>query len=364
MMNHSPKKHVVFLALAMIIVTVACSLLFPSPQNESSIPTSTQITSQAQPSDFQPTQGNLQTPVGETDASPITFEIYEYKEGLTPGDHFVRQGDGWKPYHIKFTVVANNTVSGQPILNIGQYGIGNLGPNTPDANDPYILTTEGYTYGNTSETFDTFDFGFPDPVITNLFLFVGIPLSGNRSGRLGGGNVTYYEANFSVPEKLTPEKLVIPNLGYSVDLPPLGTENFSEISIQTDQIVNFPATVAVDPNIDIKVSNFVGGDTYITIDYEITNKNIAENEYGFRYVALVDSYGYMSRQEMMLESYSECRDIQMILEADVIYVGPGQSKTGVLCFKKNTDYHSSFYVLYFSHLGSAGPDNKAILIKP
>lgn len=362
-MSRSVKTHhVVFLAMLTIAITIACSFLSSGSQQESDNETdSTQTTSQEESSNIEPTQQSSQ-PSGETSDSIVSFEIYEYKEGLTPGDHFVKQGDGWKPYHAKFRVVANGTFSGQYILDIGKYNMANIGLDTNDANDPYIVTEEGYTYGNTLETFDTIDLGFP-LVSTQLDLFSGIPMSGNRALN---GSLIFYEVNFSVPEKLTPKTLVVPALDYSVDLPPLNTDNFSEISIQTEQIVNFPATIAIDPNVDIKVSNFLEDDTYITVDYEVTNKNIAEDEYGFFYAALIDSYGFASRQLLKVfgQSYSECNDIGLALSFDNITVGPGQTKTGLLCFKKNTNYTSSFYVLYFSFGGTAGSDNKAILIKP
>jgi len=303
----------------------------------------------------QPVIEPTSTAVGGGEISPISFEIYEYKEGFTEGDHLVQEGAGWKSYHAKFRIVANQPVSGQYIINLINMKIGAINIDI----DPYVVTKEGYNYGDTLDT--AFTINFDIPIIGQLDLFHGIPVGSSRS--YISGNVREYVVNFSVPEKLTPEKIVIPTLDDSVILPPLGTEDTSEISLQTNQIVDFPATVPVDPKINVKVSNFQQDENYIRIDYEIINTDIASNQAGFYYAALVDSHGFASRQIVdVWQPLSECPGEFVVY--DNIVVGPGQTKTGKLCFSKNTGYQSSFYVLYFSDTGTAGPDNKAILIKP
>lgn len=352
------KRNSLILILVVLFSVSACSFSSSNSQDEStdnSSTTSESIEPNQQQGDSQPIEV---TPTTDNEP-PVLVEIYEYKEGWTSSDQFLQSGDGWKPYHAKFRVILNTRPSGQNILDFSNLQLGQILDTDKQA---YIITTEGYSYGNTTDTDYTVDIDVP-LIATQLDLFQGVPVGFTRS--LNDGSILDFAVNFSIPEKLTPQKLVIPSLlNYTVDLPPLGTENFTEIKITTDQIVNFPAEIKFNDNITVKVSNFNQDDTYITIDYEIINNNIANNQSAFSFAGLVDSYGFISRE--IAGVYSECET--MAIKYEDINLGPGQSKTGTLCFKKNTNYQSSFYVLYFSaidygvHYG--GIDNKAILIKP
>lgn len=350
------KRNGLVLILAVLFLVSACSFSSSNSQDESTdntSATSESIQPNQQQGDSQPIEV---TPTADT-TPPVSVEIYEYKEGWTSSDQFLQSGDGWKPYHAKFRVVLNIRPSGQNIADFNSLQL-----NQSDTEkQAYIMTAEGYSYGNTTDTAFTVDMSVP-LIVTQLDLFHGVPIGFTRS--LNDGSILDFSVNFSIPEKLTPQKLVIPTLNYTVDLPPLGTDDLTEIKLATDQIVNFPAEIKFDDSITVKVSNFNQDDTYITIDYEIINNNIANNQSAFSYAGLIDSYGFVSRE--IAGVYSECENTAIKYED--INLGPGQSKTGTLCFKKNTNYQSSFYVLYFSTSGYGihygGVDNKSILIKP
>lgn len=326
------KKHAALFGFLTICITLACSVFSPKTQSQPNGTAPTAITESEQ----------------QNSESPIILDIYEFKEGFLQSDTLIPSGNGWKPYHVRFNISANTSIANLGFLDQHQEGNG-------FANYPHIVTTDGHTYGNTSETL--FNMSVYAPPL-GTYGFPGIPLN-SYIGPISG-NYRTVGIDFSVPEKLTPQKLVFPFLGYSIDLPPLGTEKSSEISIKTNQIIDFPGNVAVDPNINIEVSDFIKTDSEITINYQIINNNVAENQWGFYYVALVDSYGFFSKE--VVGTSSECKT--MYLSNEDVIVGPGQTKTGTLCFRKNPENNPSFYILYFTDNQTAGPDNKAILIKP
>lgn len=342
------KKHIVVIMVIAISIILACGSA--TPQNESTSSGETLSPEVTAPSEQNAPQVNEQSPTTiPANKSPIQINIYEYAEGITREDSWLPKNNGWKPYHIRFQIIANQSLVESD----------NLRQQDMD-NGPYIVTTDGNTYKGMG-SIDASVLGTLAPVNTSFYLFPGIPVGLYLTGN---GNFREFVIDFSVPEKLTPQKLVIPYFDYSIELPPLGTLVQGENSLQTSQLIDFPGSLAIDSDVTIKVSDFQIAESHIVINYQMTNNNITGNAVSIIDPTLVDSYGYITNADENLP-YTECQS------ADYgNLIGPGQSISGSFCFNR-IDYGKSlsFYVLYFSKLNmgymrTLTLDNKAFIIKP
>jgi len=323
-MKKKIQKRFLIISIFSICIALACSFLTLKAQKPSGDEkTPNEVTESDQPSTSQPTESIL------TDESPIHLEIYEYKEGRINSDGNLKNGDGWKIYHIKFDIVATSAVFQLSLSDWLE-------------EQPYIITTDGSEFKG-YPVIDEFNFEEFAFIGSEVYLFPGIPV---RTYLLNDNTIDLY-IDFSIPETLTPKKFVLPGKNYSIDLPSIGTQTFPEISLQKNRTIDAPGSLAIDNDITVFASGLKVEDTYVVVNYQISNGDNINDRGMYFFPVLVDSFGLITK-ETRFTTRPGCRsrDDQ---DTENWILGPGQTMSGEFCFEKN-DYpqNPSFYVLYFS----------------